>query len=272
MVDMAGMGRASRGQHTSRTAPTRRRLKSNGRESLRAVELSWLCRKLLKEVGGSIARQWDIDITSAKSEETFKWLVAAILYTSMADEHVARASYTNLRRAEALSVEELLKCGETGLAELLRHTEPSTRDQQMARDLVGIATTLKTKYEGDLNRLHFLSSDGRDLAERLCDLGNVVTSETLEVFLGELRGVWEKVDKPLPSSAALAASRLGLTAITDGQLVERELEEAWERRNPEGLRFADWECALTRLGLQYCQNQRCYDCPAAVDCLFPIAK
>jgi hypothetical protein len=66
----------------------------------------------------------------------------------------------------------------------------------------------------------------------------------MNIFLRELRGIWEKA-KPKPSHMAVAtAQKIGL----DPEDVER------------------YESQLVRLNLEYCKKRRSRDCPLGNNC------
>lgn len=66
------------------------------------------------------------------------------------------------------------------------------------------------KYRGDLSCLHDSAENPRDLHRRLQELGKGIGQVTVNIFLRELRGIWNKAD-PFPQSlVVLAANNLGL--------------------------------------------------------------
>ena len=95
---------------------------------------------------------------------------------------------------------------------------------------------LKEKY-GTLERLHTESSSPADLEKRLQEFKGVGPIG-VNIFLRELRGIWEKA-KPKPSPMAVAtAQKIGL-----------KLEDV-ER----------YESQLVRLNLEYCKKHRTSEC------------
>jgi len=90
-----------------------------------------------------------------------------------------------------------------------------------------------------------LSSCSFSLNKRLLEFKGVGPT-TVNIFLRELRGVWQKA-RPQPSPLAReVASRIGLA--------EAELE------------LPDVESALVKLGLEFCKGRKCSGCPLMEEC------
>ena len=113
-------------------------------------------------------------------------------------------------------------------------------DFSTARNLLTILESLKEKY-GDLEALHRMSSSPKDLERRLQEFKGVGPVGT-NIFLRELRGIWEKA-KPKPSRMAIkVAQRVGLK------------------------RLEPYESALVRINLDYCKKRKCEKCPVRYYC------
>ncbi|GAI14926.1 unnamed protein product, partial [marine sediment metagenome] len=114
----------------------------------------------------------------------------------------------------------------------------------VASTLLEIASSLKEKY-GSLEGLYTRSKDSKDLEKRLLEFKGVGPT-TVNIFLRELRAVWEKARPQLSPLAREVASRLGLG--------EEELE------------LPAVESALVRLNLEFCKRRRCSSCPVREEC------
>jgi len=135
-----------------------------------------------------------------------------------------------------------LQAGWNRLVEVLDSDGYTRYDFSTAANLLGIVKTLKEKY-GDLERLHTESSSPKDLESRLQEFKGV-GPVGVNIFLRELRGIWEKA-KPNPSPMAVAtAQKIGL----DPEDVER------------------YESQLVRLNLEYCKKSRNSECPLGNNC------
>jgi len=107
---------------------------------------------------------------------------------------------------------------------------------------LGIAKTLKEKY-GSLKNLHAQSKNPSELEKRLMEFRGV-GPVGVNIFLRELRGVWEKA-KPSPCSIAVkTAKKIGLSP--------KHVEE--------------YESRLVRLYLEYCKKHKSSQCPLGNNC------
>lgn len=93
---------------------------------------------------------------------------------------------------------------------------------------------------------------------------------TINIFLRELRGTWEKASPPLSDLAVLAGSNLGLidktTTPTEGLIA---LERIFQSQPAsENYQFADFEGALIRLGKGWCRHKKCANCPMRDYCCY----
>ena len=123
---------------------------------------------------------------------------------------------------------------------------------------------LKDKYKGDLNLLHKLSSDSKDLEKRMQNLGKGIGKVTTGIFLRELRGIWEKADPPLTPLVFTSAKNLGLVKKEGNAL--KELKFVWEQSKVKKGDFVNFEAALLRLGRDFCRRRRCKLCPVNQRC------
>jgi endonuclease III len=177
-----------------------------------------------------------------KSKDRFKWFLAAVLFAKRISAETAKETYLYFEQEELTNVNAILQAGWDRLVGVLDAGGYTRYDFSTATNLLGIAKTLKEKY-GSLERLYSESSSPRDLEKRLQEFKGV-GPVGVNIFLRELRGIWEKA-KPTPSSMAiLTAQRIGLN-IED---VER------------------YESQLVRLNLEYCKKRRSSECPLRSSC------
>jgi endonuclease III len=98
-----------------------------------------------------------------------------------------------------------------------------------------------------LENLYNQSSDTKDLERRLQEFKGI-GAVTTQIFLRELRGVWQ-ISPEISDKAKSVAENLDIN-----------LEEF------EGERLSRVETALVRLGIKYCKRKRCVDCPVRDFC------
>ncbi len=94
------------------------------------------------------------------------------------------------------------------------------------------------------------------------DIGDV----TVNIFLRELRGVWEKA-KPKPTSlVVLVAPNLGILKDEKPQEALQRLESFWAKNEIADKSFVNFESALLRLGKDFCRKRKCASCPVRGNC------
>lgn len=188
----------------------------------------------------SYSDELGLDLT--KPEDRFKWFLASVLFAKRISAETAKETYLYFEQEELTSPDAILQAGWDRLVEVLDSGGYTRYDFSTATNLLGIAKTLKEKY-GDLERLHAESSSPRDLENRLREFKGV-GPVGVNIFLRELRGIWEKA-KPKPSAmAVVTAQKIGL----DPEDVER------------------YESQLVRLNLEYCKKRRSSECPLGNNC------
>ena len=177
-------------------------------------------------------------------EDRFKWFLASILFAKRISSGVAKRTYREFEKEGIVTPESITEAGWDKLVEVLDSGGYVRYDFSTASNLLEIAASLGEKY-GSLEGLYTQSEDSRDLEKRLLEFKGVGRT-TVNIFLRELKAVWEKA-KPQPSPLAREiASRLGLG--------EEELE------------FPAVESALVRLNLEFCKRRRCSSCPVREEC------
>jgi endonuclease III len=189
----------------------------------------------------SYSGELGLDLT--KPEDRFKWFLASVLFAKRISAETAKETYLYFEQEELTSPDAILRAGWDRLVKVLDSGGYTRYDFSTATKLLGIAKTLKEKY-GSLERLHAESSSPSDLEKRLQEFKGV-GPVGVNIFLRELRGIWDKA-KPTPSPmAALTAQRIGL----ESEDVER------------------FESQLVRLNLDYCKKHRSAKCPLGDNCV-----
>ncbi len=184
----------------------------------------------------------ELNLDLYKPEDRFKWFLASVLFAKRISAQTAKETYLYFEQEEFTSPDAILEAGWDRLVEVLDSSGYTRYDFSTATNLLGIAKMLKEKY-GTLERLHKESSGPADLERRLQEFRGV-GPVGVNIFLRELRGIWEKA-KPKPSSMAVeTAQKIGLNPIE----VER------------------YESQLVRLNLEYCKKQRILECPLKGKC------
>jgi len=190
----------------------------------------------------SYSEELGLDLT--RREDRFKWFLASILFAKRISAEIAKRTF-RLFEAEGLtSPERIIEAGWDRLVEILDSGGYVRYDFSTASNLLAVMEKLKEKY-GDLENLHRKSNSPRDLERRLMEFRGVGPT-CVNIFLRELRGIWDKA-KPNPSKMAIeTARRIGLKNIEP------------------------YESALIRLNLEYCKKRKCKVCPVKEYCNNPL--
>jgi hypothetical protein len=211
--------------------------------------------KIVKEITVKLGRLYStelgINLQKQSSDEVFKWFVASLLFGARISETIAKNTYCEFEKDDLLTPEKILRRGWDGLVFTLDRGGYVRYDYKTADKFLEVMSNLKKEYNGDLNHLHEESADSRDLEQRLKNLGKGIGNVTVNIFLRELRGIWNKAN-PLPQDLTVtAAKNLGLIKEANSESILIELLKIWDRNKVEGYAFPNFETALFRIGKDY---------------------
>ncbi|KYH36507.1 MAG: cytoplasmic protein [Candidatus Bathyarchaeota archaeon B24] len=176
--------------------------------------------------------------------DRFKWFIASLLFAKRISYRIAEETFRRFVEEGLTTPSRIVEAGWGRLVEVLDSGGYVRYDFSTASNLLEAARKLLDEYGGDVDRIHELASDGRDLERRLMEFKGFGPT-AVNIFLRELRDVWRKAD-PTPSRLAVeAAERLRLRDVK---------------------RF---ESKLVLLNLEYCKRKRCDVCPVRSHCTEP---
>jgi endonuclease III len=215
---------------------------------------------LVEKLGARYSEILGINLESRREEEIFKWFLAAILFGAPIRESSAIRTYKCFERYGILAPSRIIETGWDGLVRVLDEGGYTRYDFKTADKLLEVMNNLVAKYGGSLSRLHEGVKDPRDLEAEIMALGRGIGRVTVNIFLRELRGVWEKA-KPDPQEfVVLAAGNLGIIRDdVEGDALQ-QLEEFWAKNRVPDKSFMNFESALLRLGRDFCRKRRCLQC------------
>ena len=197
-----------------------------------------------------------IDLRSGPAARQ-RWFLAAILYGARISGQLAGRTYQVFAARGIYTPEAILAQGWDNLVVLLDQGGYARYDFKTATKLLRVMAALQEQYQGSLERLHDLSRSYADLESRLRGLGAGIGPTTVNIFLRELRGIWDRATPPLSPLAQQAGEHLGL--FPPGLTPEAALEAltlAWQAQPEPGYDLADLEAALVRLGLALRRRRR----------------
>lgn len=184
----------------------------------------------------------ELGLSLKKSEDRFKWFLASFLFGKRISAEIAKTTFQEFEKSGITTPEEILDAGWNKLVEVLDSGGYVRYDFSTASRLLEISEILREKY-GSIEGLYESAEDSDDLEKKLAEFKGMGPT-TINIFLRELRPVWEKANPEISALAKDVAEKLGLS---------RESTESYES-------------ALVRIGLEYCKSDRCESCPVREDC------
>lgn len=227
-------------------------------------------REVIEEItiklGGLFSTELGINLQKKSSDEIFKWFVASLLFGARISETIAKNTYREFEKDDLLAPEKILKRGWEGLVFTLDKGGYVRYDYKTADKFLEVMGKLKEEYKGDLSLLHEESANSQDLEQRLKSLGKGIGDVTVNIFLRELREIWDKAT-PLPQDLTImSAKNLGLIKEVKRKSNLEELLKIWEQNKVEEYNFSNFETALLRIGKDYCRKRKCDKCLAKTFC------
>jgi len=186
----------------------------------------------------------ELGLDLAREEDRFKWFLAAFLFAKRISSQIAKRTFREFEKEGIATSESILEAGWDKLVEILDSGGYVRYDFSTASNLLEIASSLKERY-GSLEGVHAQAKDSQDLERKLLGFKGVGPT-TVNIFLRELKGVWEKANPALSPVAKEVASKLGLS---------QEESEA-----------SCVHSALVRIGLEFCKASKCSACPVREEC------
>ena len=151
------------------------------------------------------SEELDIDLSAGDDGELFEWFLASMLFGARISEGIAKDTYRAFEDHDLLTPRRILDAGFDFLVDpVMREGGYVRYDNQRSEEILRNCEALLDRYDGSLSRLHDEATNSDDLEERL-DSFYRVGPITVNIFLRELRHVWEKSDpEPLPVVETMA--------------------------------------------------------------------
>ncbi len=184
----------------------------------------------------------ELGLDLSKPEDRFKWFLASVLYSKRISAKTAKETFLYFEQEELTSSDAIIEAGWDRLVEVLDYGGYTRYDFSTATNLLAIAKMMKEKYT-DLENLYNKSENSMDLESKLQEFRGV-GPVCVNIFLRELRGIWEKAKPKISSMAIATAQKIDLNS--------KDIEK--------------YESQLIRLNLEYCKKHRSAQCPLKGDC------
>jgi len=199
----------------------------------------------IKEKLSSLATySQELGLELTKPEDRFKWFLASILFSRRISSEIAKKTYKRFEMEDIVTAEAIIDKGYDKLVEVLDAGGYVRYDFSTASNLLSLADRLKKEY-GSLDNLYHQARDSKDLERKLSEFRGVGPT-TVNIFLRELRSIWEKANPPPSPLAKEVVEKLGL--------------------NEAFLKESSLESRLVRLNLEFCKRKRCKVCPTEGIC------
>ena len=196
-------------------------------------------KSLVKEFGQPFSSSLGIDLRKGTEGEIFKWFLASVLFGKRISFKIAANTYRQFKACKVLTPKAITDTGWDGLVKILDDGGYVRYDFSTATKLLDLMAQLRQKY-GSLNELHKQAKDARDLENKLMEFKGI-GPVTTNIFLRELRTVWEKADPEPLDFVKNQAAKLGI----DLGKFKRKTEK-----------FIRLEAALIKSSKQKSQNLR----------------
>jgi endonuclease III len=177
-------------------------------------------------------------------EGRFQWFLASILFAKRISANIAKKTFRVFQAENLVTPEAIVTAGWDKLVSILDIGGYARYDFSTATKLLEISKQLIEK-SGGLEGLYAQAGSPRHLEELLGNFRGM-GPVGINIFLRELRGIWDKAD-PTPSHFAVqVAQKLGITQIKET------------------------ESQLVRINIEYCRKKACLQCPMKSICSTPI--
>ena len=227
--------------------------------ALRVATSKEVITALMKEHPGRFSAELGIDLSSGRSPEIFRWFLASVLFGARISESIVKKTFHEFDTRGIVSPNTILDTGWDGLVAVLDAGGYVRYDFKTATKLLDLCKALTENYRADLANLHDAAADPKDLEQRLKALAKGIGEVTVNIFLREMRGSWEKAN-PLPSDlVVMAAKERGMVpkTVKDRAKVLQLLMDAWKETGMKKKDFPDFEAALVRAGIELRRKKRC---------------
>jgi endonuclease III len=180
---------------------------------------------------GSYSEELGLDLNEPKDRE--RWFFASILFAKRISSSIALKTIKRFQEENLMTPKAILAAGWDRLVQVLDSGGYVRYDFSTASNLLDIAKML-LEY-GNLERIHEKAKSPRELEKLLMEFKGI-GPVAVNIFLRELRGIWEKAN-PRPSKLSI------------------EVAKKLKLKNVE-----DIESKLVRINLEYCKRRACKIC------------
>ncbi len=188
------------------------------------------------------SQELGLDLESA--EDRFKWFLASVLFSKRISSEIAKRTYKQFEGERMVTPEAIINAGWDKLVEVLDKGGYVRYDFSTASNLLEIVEKLKQRY-GSLENVYHQAKNSKELEKKLTEFKGIGPT-AVNIFLRELKLIWEKANPSISPLAKEVMANLGL--------------------KEEALRDSSLESRLVRLNLEFCKKKKCSHCPVKEEC------
>jgi endonuclease III len=133
------------------------------------------------------AKELDIDLSSKKESEYFKWFLACLLFGKPIQQGVARRTYLEFLNEGLTTPDAIIDAGWDRLVKVLGKGHYVRFDYSTATKIIDVCKALKEKY-GSVSNLLKEAKTPQELSSRLQEFKGV-GPKTAEIFLRDITPV-----------------------------------------------------------------------------------
>jgi len=140
------------------------------------------------------SEELNIELRKNTDEELFKWFLASILFGARIQAKIAKNTYKTFEKYDLLKPKKILDAGRDYLVSpIMREGGYVRYDGKTSDQILKNYRTILDKYNGSLLKIHSKSNSNKELEKNLIKFHGI-GSVTVNIFLRELRPIWEKAN------------------------------------------------------------------------------
>jgi len=140
------------------------------------------------------SEELNIELRKNTDEELFKWFLASILFGARIQAKIAKNTYKTFEKYDLLKPKKILDAGRDYLVSpIMREGGYVRYDGKTSDQILKNYRTILDKYNGSLLKIHSKSNSSKELEKNLKKFHGI-GSVTVNIFLRELRPIWEKAN------------------------------------------------------------------------------
>lgn len=131
-----------------------------------------------------------LDLSGNDDAETFKWLVACLLFATRIKQELAAAAFEALDARKLLTPRKLAKADWQRLVNVLGESNYKRYDESKARELIKLGQDVLDRYGGKITTLPEGAKTKKEIKQRLQEFTGIGQTAT-DIFLRDVGSAWK---------------------------------------------------------------------------------